>query len=367
MISREPAPRRVWKWAAAFGLWTLLGLSFASQFYFSSAKFGNPVTWNRAVSWALGDWYVFALLSLPALAAARRLPLEHPRLWRNLVAHLAAGAVFSLAYMLLRAAVAVAQGWMTGETITFAEAFRPLLFKTFHFNLLVYFVIVGLSNGLGYYRKLQEREIRTAELERGLAQARLQALQMQLNPHFLFNTLHGISSLMHRDVEAADRMLVRLSELLRRALENTGTQEVTLREELDFLSRYLDIERTRFGERLTVKMNIAPDTLDALVPNLVLQPLVENAIQHGIEPHARPGVIELCARRGPGTLELEVSDNGAGLPGGQLKEEGVGVSNTRARLQQLYGAAQSLEFSNRPEGGVCVAVKLPWRASPGGG
>ena len=342
-------------------MWTLLGLSFASQFYFSSAKFGNPVTWMQAVSYALGDWYVFALLSLPALALARRLPLEQPRLWRNLAAHLAAGAFFSFAYMLLRAGVGQAQGLLTGDTISFAEAFRPLLFKTFHFNLLVYCVIVGVSNGLGYYRELQEREIRTAELERGLAQARLQALQMQLNPHFLFNTLHGISSLMHRDVEAADRMLVRLSELLRRALENTGTQEVPLREELDFLSRYLDIERTRFGERLTVKMNIAPDTLDALVPNLVLQPLVENAIQHGIEPHARPGIIELHARRESGTLQLEIHDNGAGLPGGQLEGEGVGVSNTRARLQQLYGAAQSLEFSNRPAGGVRVAVKLPLR------
>ena len=136
---------------------------------------------------------------------------------------------------------------------------------------------------------------------------------------------------MHKDVEAADRMLIRLSDLLRRTLENTGTQEVPLQDELDFLKRYLEIEQTRFGDRLTVRMDIAPDTLDAQVPNLVLQPLVENAIRHGIEPHAKPGLIELRARRFPGTLELQVSDNGAGIARGSVLQKGLACPTAARR------------------------------------
>jgi LytS/YehU family sensor histidine kinase len=250
--------------------------------------------------------------------------------------------------------------------VLFSAAFKPLLVKSWHFNLLIYWVIVSISHAFDYYRKFQDRELRSLELEKHLTEAKLQALQMQLNPHFLFNTLHGISSLMHRDVEAADRMLIRLSELLRRTLENTGTQEVPLQDELDFLKRYLEIEQTRFGDRLTVRMDIAPDTLSAQVPNLVLQPLVENAIRHGIEPHAKPGIIELRARRFPGTLELQVSDNGAGLARGQAFEEGVGLSNTRARLEQLYGKAHRFDFSNGTNGGLVVSVTIPLRLETNG-
>ena len=274
--------------------------------------------------------------------------------------------LFSLAYILLRAWVGQAQGWLAGTEKALAESLRPLLVKTWHFNLLIYWVVVSVSHAFDYYRKYQEREVRASELEKHLAQAKLQALQMQLNPHFLFNTLHAISSLMHKDVEAADRMIARLSELLRAALESTDTQEVTLQEELDFLGRYLEIEQTRFGNRLTVRMAIAPETRCAQVPNLVLQPLVENAIRHGIEPHAKPGEIELRARRDDGRLVLQVQDNGAGLPAHRPPEEGVGLSNTRARLQQLYGHAHQLEFSNVPEGGLLVSVTIPWRLAEEG-
>jgi sensor histidine kinase YesM len=214
-----------------------------------------------------------------------------------------------------------------------------------------------------YYRRFHERELRASELEKRLAEARLQALQMQLNPHFLFNTLHAISSLMHRDIDAADRMIVRLSDLLRSALENVGIQEVQLREELAFLDSYLEIEQTRFGDRLTLRREIDPETLDALVPNLVLQPLMENAIRHGIEPRAQPGLIGLRARRENGMLHLQVFDNGNGIAAPQTFEEGIGLSNTRARLQQLYGNAQRLELANSPQGGLVVSVRIPWRTA----
>ena len=245
---------------------------------------------------------------------------------------------------------------------SFAQSFSFLQFKTWHLNLAVYWVIVAVGHAFNYARKFRERELRTAELEKRLTEARLQALQMQLNPHFLFNTLHAISSLMHKDVEAADRMLVQLGDLLRHALESTDTQEVTLREELDFLSRYAQIEQTRFGDRLKIEMNIATETLDALVPNLVLQPLLENAIRHGIEPHARPGRIEVTARRDGDSLKLEVRDNGGGLVNGKVVE-GVGLSNTRARLQQLYSEHQSFQLANAANGGVAVRVTLPFHIS----
>ena len=342
--------------ASAF--WTLLGVAFASQFYFSSAQFGNPVSWARALSYSLADWYVFAVLSVPAIWMARHLPIERPRRVRAALVHALASVGFSFAYIVIRGAVAT---WQS-PNVSFAQSFQFLLLKTWHLNILYYWVIIAVSHAFDYARKFRERELRAAELETHLTEARLQALQMQLNPHFLFNTLHAISSLMHRDVEAADRMLVRLGDLLRRALDTSDTQEVTLREELDFLQRYTEIEQTRFGERLKIEMNIAPETLDALVPNLVLQPLVENAIKHGIEPHARTGRVEVQAAREGDSLRLQVCDNGAGLRNGNVVE-GIGVSNTRARLKQLYAAAQSFELSNAAEGGVMVKIRLPFHTS----
>jgi sensor histidine kinase YesM len=231
--------------------------------------------------------------------------------------------------------------------------------KTFHFNLLFYWVMVSVSHAFSYYRQFQERALRAKELEQRLTQARLQALQMQLNPHFLFNTLNAISTLMHRDVKAADRMLARLAELLRYALDSTDAQEVPLRQELAFLERYLEIERTRFGERLTIETQLQPETLDALVPNLVLQPLVENAIKHGVERRTKSGRITLIGEVKGERLALQVLDNGPGLREGGV--EGIGLSNTRARLQQLYGEEHRFELRDANEGGVVVALEIPLR------
>jgi two-component sensor histidine kinase len=336
--------------------WTLLGLSFASQFYISSAKAGNEVSWRQAISWSLGDWYVFALLSLPVTQVARRFRFEAGNWLPSLLIHVLCSGLFSFGYMVLRACVGQ---WQMNAG--FAEAFKPLLVKTWHFNLLIYWVIVAVSQAFDYYRKYRERELRASELEKRLVQAKLQALQMQLNPHFLFNTLHSISSLMHKNVDAADRMIMQLGDLLRAALESSDTQEVELRRELDFLKRYLEIEQTRFGERLKVKMSVAPDAMEAQVPNLILQPLVENAIKHGIEPRSKPGCIELKAQRLNGELSLEVSDNGVGLRNGALVEEGIGISNTRARLRELYGESHRFELRPGPEGGLVVHLTIPFK------
>jgi signal transduction histidine kinase len=347
------------------GFWTVIGLAFASQFYLSSALFGYyTVTWGQAISITLGDWYVWAVLSLAVLWFARRFPL-HRRDWgKRVVIHLAASAVICILYSVVRAAVGQLQAPLLGMPATFLDTLQRLFLKNSFFNLLIYWVIVAVGHAFDYYRKFREREWRTSELERRLAEAKLMALQMQLNPHFLFNTLHTISALLHKDVEAADRMIARLSELLRLALENADTNEVPLRQELDFLRRYLEIEQTRFGSRLTVRFDLAPEALEAQVPNLVLQPLVENAIRHGIEPQACAGLIEVRAWRDHGRLQLEVRDNGTGLAAGKSMDGGVGVSNTRARLQHLYGHAHSLDFTHAPGGGLVVRLALPFRGPP---
>jgi signal transduction histidine kinase len=352
-------------WTLFIGFWTVIGLSFASQFFLASALFGySTVTWGQAVSLTLGDWYVWAVLSLPVIWFARRFPL-HRRNWAKLlVIHTAASLVVCIAYVFARAAVGQLQNPLLGMTTTFWGTVEILFLKNTFLNILIYWIIVSDSLAFDYYRKFRDRELRAAALERRLAEARLMALQMQLNPHFLFNALHTISALMHVDVEKADRTLARLSELLRFALENTDANEVRLRDELEFLRRYLEIEQTRFGERLGVRLDIPADTLDALVPNLILQPLVENAIRHGIEPHRKTGLVEIRARRDGGRLQLEVRDNGSGLPTDQAWSEGVGLANTRARLEHLYGRGQTFALTPAPEGGLVAGLTIPFRETP---
>ena len=236
-------------------------------------------------------------------------------------------------------------------------------FMNFDWEMMTYAAIIAFSHAAGYFRQAQDRALRAAHLEARLAEAQLQALQRQLHPHFLFNTLNGISALMHRDVDAADRMLVQLSDLLRMALDRRSAQEVPLSDDLEFLAKYLEIEQARFGERLSVRYDFDPDTLDALVPNLLLQPLVENSVRHAIATLSEGGVIEVTSRRVGDTLELRVRDNGPGLSKERTPSTsgGLGLPNTRSRLEHLYGSAQHLQFSDTPGGGLTVTVVLPFR------
>jgi sensor histidine kinase YesM len=359
-MSDHAIPGRAWLRLAGIGaFWTLVGLAFASQFYLSSTLLGRTVTWSQAIGYSLGDWYVWALLSIPVLWLARRYPPEGAHPVRTAAIHLAAALVCSLVYVLLRSLVGVVHSRLLDEPVTFAEVFRPLLVKTYPFNLLVYGVIITISHALDYYRKYHERTVHALELEKHLTEARLQSLLRQLKPHFLFNTLNGIASLMHSDVHAADKMLVRLSELLRLTMHHPGQPLTKLREEIAFIEKYLEIERIRFRDRLAVEIRAAPDTLELEVPSLILQPLVENAIRHGIEPQARPGRIEVEARREGGTLFLLVRDNGAGQPPGGFTREGIGLANTRERLRELYGDRHRFELANRPDGGLEVRLTIP--------
>jgi two-component system, LytTR family, sensor kinase len=243
-----------------------------------------------------------------------------------------------------------------------------MLKRLFFYNLTsdifsYYFPIVLIAQAVWYARQSRERELRAFELEAQLAKSRLQTLKSQLQPHFLFNTLHSISALMLTDVHAADKMMTRLSDLLRMSLENTGVQETSLSRELEFVAGYLEIEKLRFEERLEVVFDIAPDALDARVPHLLLQPLVENSVRHGISRRSTAGEIVISARHDGQSLYLRVSDNGPGLRESSQphNKTGFGLLTTRERLQTLYGDAQKLEIRSLPGCGVEVSVRLPFQ------
>jgi LytS/YehU family sensor histidine kinase len=225
-----------------------------------------------------------------------------------------------------------------------------------------YLLIVLIALAMSYYRRSQERELLALQLEGQLAKAHLQSLKSQLQPHFLFNTMHSISALMLTDVKAADRMMARLSDLLRVSLETAGTQITTLNRELEFVDCYLEIEKVRFEERMRVILEIAPDTLDAQVPHLLLQPLVDNAVKHGISKMKSGGEIHITAKAHDGELLMEVTDNGPGLKNQKtLPSNGLGLRITRERLESLYGQNQSLDLVSPVEGGLSIRVRIPYR------
>jgi len=245
-----------------------------------------------------------------------------------------------------------------------AMAFVVLRRITFQFPL--FWGVVGAAHALRFYERAKTQERRKLELESHLAEARLLALRMQLNPHFLFNTLNSIASLVHDEPAQAEAMIEALSEILRLSLNASARQEVTLREELHFLDRFLFIEQTRFGDRFRVEKEIDPAALGVMVPILILQPLVENAAKHGIESQIGPGWIRIVAAPAGDQLRLEVSDNGRGLtkrPAGPLTE-GVGLSNTRARLKELYGGQATLQLRPGLAGGFSTELRIPWRLTP---
>jgi two-component system, LytTR family, sensor kinase len=354
-----------------FGIATLLSLYSAFQAFQYVAFFSQqPTSIWIFLSLNAGYWYFWALLAPVVIWLSRRFPIDRDSWSRSLPIHLISIFVVTFAHILLSESVKsglVASGWMGGEwenKYSYWSSVKAYYFKNFDWEMMTYWAIVGGYYAFSYSRQAQDRTLRASQLEARLAEAQLQALQRQLHPHFLFNTLNAISALMHRDVEAADQMLAKLSDLLRMALDQRGGQEVTLKDELEFLQKYLEIEEARFGDRLSVAFDIAPETLDAQVPNLLLQPLVENSVRHAVAVRIEPGRIEIRARHLGETLELVVSDNGPGMPPSRLTSpgKGVGLANTRSRLERLYGANHQLLFSEPPGGGLMVTITIPFKA-----
>jgi two-component system, LytTR family, sensor kinase len=381
--------RRLARWGSLLALWTLLGVLFAHQTYIGSAYGGSPMTWAQSFVVAMTAWYVRALFAPVAFVLARRFPLiqrpgvaarpdgEHTRqprrLWRprSLAVHVPAGLLLAAAQQMLFAEILKHVDRVPRSALSPVEV---------HMHLLTYWAVVAATHALDWYNRYRDREVVTSRLEAQLAGARLDLLRVQLQPHFLFNTLHAISELMHEDVERADLMLTHLSELLRLALASTAAREVPLRQELEFLQRYLEIQQMRFQDRLSVRLDVESEVLDARLPYLILQPLVENAIRHGVATRPGPGRVEVRAARvantlaGPtpgrgrddhgseirmGMLRLEVRDDGPGLPGAGDVREGLGLANTRLRLQESYGDRQRFELANATDGGLRVTVEIP--------
>ena len=355
---------RVFKWLLIWVIWTLFALFFASQFALQSQFLGKPVPFLQILSWQLVSGYVWFALTPLILYIARRFPFERGRWKVSLPVHIIAGLLIALFQQGIDAFLLPLLGYPPGfQFPNYWEAYKFFVSFNLHLSLLIYGAVVGIWSAYNYYQKYRERELQTSKLEARLAQSRLQVLKMQLHPHFLFNTLNAISELIHRDPDAADRMLTDLSDLLRMSFENLEVQEVTLKQELEFLNKYIEIEQMRFHDRLKVEMTIAPETLDACVPNMILQPLVENAIKHGISPRATGGRIDIAATRNNGHLDITVADNGLGLPFGDTGavSEGVGLSNTRRRLKHLYGDRHRFEIAAAGEGGVRVDLEIPFK------
>lgn len=315
----------------------------------------------------LAYWYVPALLAPVIMAVAARYQLGRVRWWTQLTVHGAGAFIYSVIHTGTMFAMRALLAWLLhsppvpGQRSFWLRASSEYI-QQFDWQLMTYLFLVGLAHALEYRRESERRALEASQLETRLVEAQLQSLQRQLHPHFLFNTLNTIAALMRTNVNAADAMIDQLGDLLRMALHTSNRQEIPLKQELEALRKYLDIEQTRFGSRLQVQMLIDPDTLDAAVPNLLLQPLVENAVRHGVAPHSRPGWVAVETARTQDGLMLQVRDSGYGVPPERLLalNSGVGLTNTRARLEHLYPSAHSFTFANVRDG-FCVTVNIPFR------
>lgn len=356
-MSRPNGGLRSWKnnemsraraWLAVWTGSTALALFFAVSTSLSYRSTGRAANWALTIKRSLSEWWLWALVTPLVAGLSRRFPIHRPRVARNLAIHAAAGAALAVAKMLAdRAVFAMLTGFWT-----------YMLASTLALNVVIYAALVAAAHGVEFYRHSRERD----QLEARLAEARLQLLGMQLQPHFLFNTLNTIAELVHEDPDSADVMISGLSDLLRRTLDLGSIQQIPLREEIDLISRYVDIQRARFGDRLQVTLSVPDEAQDVLVPALLLQPIVENAIRHGLAARLDAGRIAITAAIEAGALVLVVIDDGEGSAAGP---ERVGLGNTRARLEALYGRSARLDLSPANGRGTRVTIQVPCRLPEG--
>jgi two-component system, LytTR family, sensor kinase len=364
-MTEEPLIKRKWvKWSTIWAIWTLFGFFFTSQFALQNQLSRNPVPFWQILTWQMVSGYVWFAMSPLVLWLAQKFPFEANKWKRSIFVHIVASVVVAFFQQAIDTFFLTRLGYPPNRQFqSFLEAYQYFIFINLHLSILIYWGVVGIKSAFSYYQKYRERELVTSKLEARLATSRLQVLKMQLHPHFLFNTLNAISELIYKDRESAERMIGDLSDLLRMSFEKLEVQEISLKQELEFLRKYLEIEQMRFHDRLRVEMEISPDTLDACVPNMILQPLVENAIKHGIAPRSTGGKIQIGAARHNGSLELSVSDNGIGVPFNDVENlsEGVGLSNTRRRLRHLYGDRHKFALSTAEASGLSVNLTIPFK------
>lgn len=370
-------PHRNWWliWAVSIAVWLFVSFAAAGSIYELYRARGDAMSFYNTLGMELSQIFTYAPITPLAIALALRYPVQRQNWLSRSAIHLAGGVAFAVAHIAIRAITPYAvwnphlRRWVSAiwdpVTHTFhveARVFQALFYANVVDDVMFTYVpIIMVALAMSYYESLRARDLRSSQLEAQLATAHLAALKSQLQPHFLFNTLHSITALMHTDVGAADRMMARLSDLLRMSLDS-DEQITTLNHELEFVGSYLEIEKIRFADRLKVVLDIAPDTLDAQVPHLLLQPLVENAVRHGISRLSSQGEILISAYRDGRSLDLQITDNGPGLSGSAepSARSGIGLSATRERLRTLYGDDQSMEIKNVAAGGAEVSLRLPF-------
>jgi two-component system LytT family sensor kinase len=343
--------------AVYFVAWTLVAVA-TTELQAAAQPEGGATAFGRLIRMSLASCWLWALYTPAILALSRRVRIDRTNWPRTVSIHLGASALATFLDVALMRAIAPYVN--PGAPVT-STPLHAMFLRTLFLYSLCYFVIVALAH-VRYYASLSyERDLRAATLEGQLAEARLTALQGQLRPHFLFNTLNMIAEQVYTDPAGADAMLTRLGVLLRSSFTEADRERVPLRRELELLESYIEIMRARFRGRLTFELHVDPTTLDALVPRFILQPLVENAIKHGVEPREEGGRVTVTARRDGDSVDLEVRDSGDGLAG--AIREGTGVRNTRERLHHLYGAArQRFALSPAPGGGTIASVVIPFDA-----
>ena len=347
------------KFGAIVGVWGLLAMLLAGTSALERMTLGLPARFWHTLRFGAMDYGVWALLTPLIFYLAHKFPFQRRGLIRTISLHFCFYLLLTLAHELLAQWVGIPAG--APESYR-GSPFRFRFISSLYNDLWMYWPAVVIWSLFEYYQRYRERDMRAAQLKEQLARAELQALRNQLHPHFLFNTLNSVTSLMHEDVHAADDMLGDLSHLLRVYLSGNDEQEIPLQRELDLLDTYLRIQKRRFEDRLSSTIDVAESLFDAAVPALLLQPLVENAILHGIAPRPLPGRVEVRVRREGDTLRLEVADDGLGLP--SHARAGIGVSNTCARLRQLYGEHHTFQMKNREPSGVAVVITIPLRFLP---
>lgn len=362
------------------GIWVFVALAATVTVYEFYRISGRSMPFSSVAFMQCSEFLTFIAVSPFAFMLALRFPLQRHNWIKPTLLYFIGGLVYNLGHITLRGLTPYGYWDPRHQEFTFAfwdtysHTFRNVLAvgKTMFLTSVVddvissYVPIVIVAHAFVYYRSFHERELQTVRLAEQLASARLQTLKSQLQPHFLFNTLHSISALMFTDVAAADRMMTSLSDLLRMSLEDSGIQLTTLSREIEFLGVYLDIEKIRFEERMRVVLDIAPACLDALVPHLLLQPLVENAVRHGISKLSRNGEIRIIARRGHDrTLEIWIRDNGPGvrLSAEESSRPRLGLKLTGERLSAFYGGRQVCELRNSGDRGAEVYLRLPFTTS----
>jgi len=359
---------RTAKWGLVILFWLGWSAACTSFSYSFRVALHKPIAWMDLSRMYFAAYTLWGPLFTPlAVFVARRFPFEKQTWMRSLIVHCFAAPAIACIHALICVAFS---SCIWPEMASYGVVTKFQMFQRYFLmygtdNIFIYWSIVFVMQGWMYYERYRDRELRASVLQTQLAKAQLQALKVQLHPHFLFNTLNSVSELMHQDVNAAERVITRLSDLLRMALENIGEQEVPLTQELEFVKGYLEIEQLRFQDRLRVELDVPPETLDCRIPNLLLQPIVENAIRHGISKTSELGLIEISTRKISDRLLIVVTDNGAGikLNNGERSVTanfGLGLSTTRSRLEFLYGKEQTFVLNNLPERGFEVRISLPW-------